>query len=113
MPRTINRAVLVVRPKQPYLDWAMALDDGAEDALSLREHFSVYLVAEDPEGRKESAPVRRYFRRIFERELELWYTDESAWPAKRDFKTFLTWFDVQAESMICDLEDTPIHSVEW
>ena len=102
---TINRSALLVRPKEPYLKWAEDLDDDSGDAHSLRGETSVYLVAEDPEGRQESAALELYFREIFESELAVWYFDESAWPQNRDLKTFLAWFDVEAQSIVWDLDE--------
>jgi hypothetical protein len=105
--RTINRAALLVRPKEPYLAWAANLDDkGESDAWSLRGHTSVYLVAEDPEERDESAPLELYYQEIFESELASWHTDESVWPPTENLETFLSWFDVEAQSLVFDLEDT-------
>jgi hypothetical protein len=98
--KMINRAVLVVRPREPYLDWAASLDDDAPTAVeSLQDCVSVYLVPEDPTGREETPPLEDFFTEIFERELEEWCTDESAWPERRDLETFELWFDVTGESI--------------
>ena len=45
-PRTINRAALIVRPKQPYVDWANSVDDEGPRAIlqELRTDPSIYLV---------------------------------------------------------------------
>lgn len=45
-PRTINRAGLIVRPKQPYVDWANSVeDDGPRANLQeLQASPSIYLV---------------------------------------------------------------------
>jgi len=75
--RTINRSALLVRPKEPYLDWARNVDDDPFDAAqSLRGKTSVYLVAQDPEEREESAALELYFQEIFESELEAWHTEK-------------------------------------
>jgi hypothetical protein len=55
--------------------------------------------------RFESAPPKRYFKRIFELELEAWHTDPVDWPKTRDYPTFCQWFAVEADSLIVDLED--------
>ena len=75
-----------------------------EMAEELRGQTSVYLVAQDPAGHEESAPVKRYYKTILEHELEAWCIDESVWPPNRDLKTFFEWFEVQAESVVWDLE---------
>ncbi len=45
-PRTINRAALIVRPKQHYVKWANSVDDDAPraDLEELRASPSIYLV---------------------------------------------------------------------
>jgi hypothetical protein len=49
--------------------------DSTSLAESLRGRSSIYLVAQDPYGREESAPIEQYFDRIFQSELEAWHTD--------------------------------------
>lgn len=111
--RTINRSAVVVRPKEPFIQWAMHVDDTSyqlED--SIRKHLSVYLVPPDPHGRQEAAPLREYFHRIFVEELEGWHRDEAGWPQVRDLKTFHEWFEVEAESVVIDLDDETELAVE-
>ena len=45
-PHTINRAALIVRPRQSYVDWANSVnDDGPRaDLRKLREEPRIYLV---------------------------------------------------------------------
>lgn len=109
MPRWINRAALVVRPAKPFLDWASGLDDEAsEHSKILAKRVSIYLVAEDPNQEEETAPVERYFKKIFETELSAWSIEKSDWPKDRTLQTFLQWFDVAQESVVTDLETGPI-----
>lgn len=63
MIRCINRAAIVVRPRRPYLDRATSL--GAEAPAhprGLAERVSVHLVAEDPKGEEETAPLEDCFQ---------------------------------------------------
>ena len=47
--KTVNRSVAIVRPREPYIQWALSVDDGAQkDEASLRSQVSVYLVPPDP-----------------------------------------------------------------
>jgi hypothetical protein len=73
----LNRAVLIVRPKRPFLDCAVRLDDSG-------------LV---PEVSGEQ----------FERELFGWHTDQSAWPKSRTLVIFRQWFEVALDSVVEDL----------
>lgn len=111
--RVVNRSALVVRPKEPYIEWAAGLDDEApREVESMRDHCSVYLVAPDPRGEQESAPIELYFEWIFEVELGGWHTDPDDWPEPRDLRTFHEWFDVKAQSIVFDLEDTALRVEE-
>jgi hypothetical protein len=111
--RTINRAALVVRPREPYLRWAASLDEKTpEHANDLASSVSVYLVPEDPEGEEETPPLEDYFTRIFEHELEAWWTDPAQWPPRRGIATFLEWFDVVGDSMVIDLGRGPVRVEE-
>jgi hypothetical protein len=111
--RTINRSVLIVRPRGPYLTWAAGLDlDEDTAAETLRSRVAIYLVAEDPAGESETPPLEGYFTRIFECELEAWLTDRAEWPKQRDLVTFEAWFDVVGESIVFDLEDEAILTEE-
>ncbi|HAZ07635.1 MAG TPA: hypothetical protein DCZ01_03715 [Elusimicrobia bacterium] len=111
MPRSINRAALVVRPRQPYLDWAASVDaEAPEHAKDLHKRVSVYLLGEDPKEEDETAPLENYFEEIFELELSAWYTDEDLWPKPRTLALFHEWFEAVGESVVTDLEPGPIRA---
>jgi len=80
----LNRGVVIVRPKQPYLDWAAGLDDSGIVPDSNGEQ-TVYLIPsyEDDEGAWEI--LATLHPAIFENELYGWHTDEAVWPKGRDF----------------------------
>ena len=102
--RVVNRAAIIVRPKEPYLRWAASLDEEAPDTVrGLRDKVSIYLVPEDPSEQEETPPVELFFEEIFELELEAWTEDEAEWPTVRDFGIFQEWFDVARESVVVDL----------
>jgi hypothetical protein len=105
--RLVKRAAITVTPKQPYLSWANALEEGG---VKIGEDFapekSVYLIGEvsDIIPFDRDVIVRPYFEAIFEEELNDWYRLESAWPSPRTFETFLEWFEVEVHSMVLDLQ---------
>jgi hypothetical protein len=112
--RILNRAVLLVRYREPYLRWAASLDEKAPDhAGTLKDHVSVYLVPEDPLEEHETHPLTDCFVEIFEHELEDWCTDEALWPARRDFATFQAWFEVTGQSIVLDLGRGAIRGEEY
>ena len=101
----INRSVLVVKPKQPYLDWTRSLDDPFPLIMleQLRTDRTAYLVPEVFGPDDEQRILRKFHKEIFEHELAGWTTDESEWPKRRGFMTFVKWFDVEFHSFVVDL----------
>ncbi len=103
--RLVNRAAITVTPKQPYIDWANSLDDDGprieQDHLPER---NVYLVADMGDYSVDTESViKRYYRKIFEHELNAWHRVESDWPQERDLAAFMQWFDAEVHSMVLDL----------
>ena len=52
--------------------------------------------------------MRKISRDLFEAELWSWRQDEKVWPAKRDWRTFKKWFDVEIHDMVIDVANDPI-----
>jgi len=100
----LNRGVVIVRPRQPFLDWAAGLDDSGLVPDPNGEQ-TVYLIPgyEDDEGAWEILAILH--PAIFENELYGWHTDEAAWPQERDFAMFKKWFAVELHSVVEDLCD--------
>jgi hypothetical protein len=104
--RAVNRATIVVRPRQPYVDWANSIDEDEETHLSLEEHRedpTAYLIplVEDEEQAEEI--LVEGWPLLFENELESWCAEEEAWPADRSLEMFLEWFDVELHSTVVDV----------
>ena len=103
----LNRGVVIVRPRQPYLDWAAGMDDSGIVPDPNGEQ-TVYLIpgyADDEEAWEVLQTVQAA---IFENELHGWHTDEMAWPRNRDFAMFKAWFEVEFHSVVEDLCDFEI-----
>jgi hypothetical protein len=103
--REVKRTALVIKPKQPYIQWANSLDeDGVKLGVDFEMEGRVYLV-DNASGfdLDVEATVAPHFEFIFEEELNAWHRVESDWPARRDFDTFLEWFEVEYHSMVIDL----------
>ena len=110
----INRSLIILRPKQPFLDWARSLDDESEDLTleSLNDDSTVYLIPEIWEDFDQEEFLKTCYDILFEEQLEGWCMDEAAWPQQRDLKLFLGWFEVEFHSLVFDLCDEPIRLVE-
>jgi hypothetical protein len=103
----INRSVLIVRPKQPFLNWAEGLDDSGL-LPDVGGEQTVYLIPEFDGNEDAQAIIEKVYLEVFENELWGWHTDESAWPANRDFETFREWFTIELHSVVEDLCDYEI-----
>lgn len=101
----VNRAVLVVKPKRPFLDWLRETEDPPAEATLefLRKDCNAYLIPVVESDEDERRVIRRYHKRLFENELTGWLTNKSQWPKRRGLETFLTWFEVEIHSVVTDL----------
>jgi hypothetical protein len=106
---TINRCVLIVRAKQPLLLWLHSLPNSASFTLQeVNLDTAAYLLPEYEDDADTKKLLRRYFHLVFEEQLSSWWQDEADWPAKRDMKMFMQWFDIEFHSVVLDLVDKPL-----
>jgi len=107
----LNRAVLIVRPRRPFLEWAAQLDDSGL-LPDVDGEQTAYLVPEFEDDAKRKRVLKLVYAEVFERELFGWHTDESAWPQSRTFAMFQQWFTVELHSVVEDLCDTELYDDE-
>jgi hypothetical protein len=98
----LNRGALIVRPKQPYLDWAATLD-GSGVVPDVTGEQTVYLIPSFEDDDEAERILKKVYAEIFERELDGWHTDETAWPQNRTLAMFKKWFQVELHSVVEDL----------
>lgn len=116
---TVNRGIVILRCRQPFLDWLMEADPKPDKSLTLAE------VHKDNEGflvpGKSSIQgyddavrwVEKRWRMFFEHMLMDWITDEDLWPKKRTLKMFREWFEIIYSEMAWDLADEPLEIEDW
>ena len=118
----LNRAVIILRYKQPYIDWVKTagpspIEISLEDANDDSEAFLVpdYESSVDPIDGTEDAIqwVEKRWRVFFEYVLGSWMLDESEWPKNLTLKMFREWFDVEYKSMVWDMGKEPFVIEEW
>ena len=111
----VNRTVLVVKPKQPFLAWAHSLDDESKDLTleRLREDCTAYLVPEIQYDSEQRQVLEWCFELLFEEELEGWHTEPKDWPQDRNLEMFLEWFEVEFHSLVFDLCDYQIQVIDY
>lgn len=101
----INRYAVILKPKQPFYDWANALNPN--DPFPVDDEANIYLVKETDDYIQDW--LRKKFDRFFMTELEQWHTNKKDWPQKRSYKMFKDWFDIEISTMIYDFEKQPIY----
>ena len=107
-PITVNRAAVIVKVKQPYVDWANKLPDNSGMIVSVEELNKsphTYLIPTydmSPDIEAFAANAKSY---IFENELNGWCTHEPWWPKNRSPQMFDEWFDMSISELIFDLDE--------
>ncbi len=109
----INRSVLTVRAKKPFLDWINSLPDPAKvSAAQINRDNTAYLLPDLTYHDDQEDVLEIFYEFIFQEQLSRWWSDESAWPKSREFNVFKTWFDVEFHSAVLDLVDAPLEDDE-
>jgi hypothetical protein len=111
---TINRSIAIIRPKQPFVDWANQLPD-AEWESSLDDFKSDCLAILIPEYNTDEEAegyIDEIYEDIFIEELFGWCTEESLWPQDRANEMFWQWFGVELHSIVMDSSTKPIKKEE-
>jgi len=111
----VNRMVLVLIYKQPFLDWMTKIDDNPLSLTldDLRDDNDTFLIPQFDDTDDAVKWVEIRWRFFIEAILFDWIMDESLWPKKRSLKLFREWFDIQIHSMVWDLADEPLLVEEW
>ena len=112
----INRGLMVVKPKQPFLDWIRSVDEapGNLQLKDLQDDCSTYLVPEFDTPNDLRAVIAWCWDVVFDQELYSWFTDENLWPIDRTEEMFRDWFDIEFHSLVFDLvDDLPLEHVKY
>ena len=116
---TINRSIIILHYKQPFLDWLMGADPNPPTDMTLGDlgnDGDAFMIPGDNvvDGMPEAVKwVEKHWRMLFEHILEGWLVDESLWPQKRTLKMFREWFAIEYRSMVWDLVNAPIVIEDW
>lgn len=107
--KSINRNIVIIKPKKPFLDWLSKLPDSDEEITleDLRTDCLSFLIPEMGSADEVFALIGEHYRQIFDAELMAWHTLEQHWPKSRTFAKFRDWFDVEFHSEVLDLADMP------
>jgi hypothetical protein len=107
----LNRAALIVRYKQPFVDWINAVDPVPDShtltLAEVNEEHNVYLV-ELEDLHELAAWLEANHRNLFEVELAGWYTNEDLWPKDRSLDALREWCSFELHSVVFDTGTSPI-----
>ena len=108
MKPCINRALITLKPKKKYLDWARSVGDGKEvDEVKMEDFCNAYLIGEIDSSEKGEIRknLGKYWREIAAEEFEAWWMLEDDWPELRSIKDFEEYFDWTFTELVMDLLD--------
>jgi len=116
-PPVVNRIAVIVKVKQPYIDWANSLPDRSDVVISTEELNKTPTAFLIPAYESNSS-IERFLQkakpRIFEQQLNGWCTEPEWWPKDRSAREFNKWFDIEISEMVFDLvENESLDHVEY
>ena len=107
----LNRGLLVIRYKQPFIDWLNEADPYPKGSTITQEDANedspAYLIHEEAAEYFEDW-LKECFSPLFENILGEWYTDPALWPQDRTLKLFKAWCEFELHSMVLDYVDGPL-----
>jgi hypothetical protein len=108
----INRGVVVLRPREPFVEWALALhgEAGLMTAAEIRSDATAYLIPDFEYSSEAYQWLEENHELFFALELAGWQEDTALWPADRGWSVFQEWFDVELIDTAWDLVDEPLTS---
>ena len=105
----LNRSLIIVKARQPFLDWLHSLPDPADITLEDADWDNTAYLIQDITGEEDHDQIlAHYCDMILREQLAGWWMDEGDWPEIKDLKTFKKWFDVEFHSVVRDLVDEPV-----
>lgn len=113
---TVNRAVVIVKPKQPFASWVnshRAADEHPVDLELIQDDCRSYLIDDIAFREDADVAVLHFYPVFFEDQLSEWYAEEELWPRLRDYVTFREWFHVEVHSIVFDLGSLPLTVEEF
>ena len=111
----INRAAIILKYKEPAVQWINDADPYDENpgitAAEVNDERTIYLISDRDGDTKQTIArwLKRNWKHLFETELESWYVDSTLWPKDRTLKMFRSWFEVECHTVLIDTVGDPIY----
>lgn len=112
---TLDRAVIILKKKQPYIDWIRKLPDpDLETTLEeINSEPSTYLIPSSEDNIGLVAYLNSVCHEIFAIEMGGWWTEEEDWEKDLSFENFNRWFDYEVSTLPIDLGEHEILREEY
>ena len=107
---TVNRALLIARPRDPFVAWVaeQAKMSPDEARVELDDARPAYLIPPYTPENDLDTMLGELCDEVFTCELKQWTEDEARWPEERALATFKQWFEVDLHSIVADLGDNEL-----
>ncbi len=102
----VENSIVVVKPKEPFLEWLNKNFTDSPVPLtlnSIRIDCNSYLISSINEIEDGVNYIDQRFTDIFAIELSSWIEDKEYWPEELSLKTFWEWFDIEVFPTLIDL----------
>lgn len=107
----LNRDLLVVRPREPFLKWARSVfEDVPVDADEDVGWTDSFLMPEFETEEEFLSWLRHNCDLIFEMMVSAWAGPPELWPEDRNWEAFQRWFEFERIETTWDLVDAPLSS---
>ena len=112
---TINRTLVMLVPRQPFLNWLNDADPTEEPltAEELRDDCNVFLIPQFNDAVDSMKWIEKRWGMLFEHMLLEWVVDETMWPENRTLEMFREWFDIETHTMVWDLAGESLLVEDW
>lgn len=106
----VDRSAVVLKPTQNFLNWLKSTDENMPELTleQLRSNCSVFLVPEFDSPEEVVSYFDEKYLSIFEAELSGWEENRQLWPKDMSLQTFWTFFDMEINDAVFDLEEADI-----
>lgn len=104
----LNRSAITISYKKPFIDWNNTLFHDMPMHENMLGESKTYLINQLFDDAEKA--LKKYYKEIFETELEGICIDENEWPDKRTFKLFNGWFTYEISDWVMDLSRQPMQS---
>ena len=109
---TINRTVLLITPRKPYIEWANSIDDDGPSLSGDALHHTAILIPDTYDEYNYENWLRKNYKDIFVFELEAWMVVPESYP-EMNYKVFREWFDVKVADTLIDMVIEPVETEEY